>query len=154
MIRTIHLATDHAGFDMKTFLKSELLNSGYHIVDHGANAYNQEDDYNEYIYAASKAVSENPQSERAIIFGGSGQGEAMMANRVTHVRAAVYTHYNLDIIKLSREHNDANVLSIAARFLSNQEMLKSVLLWLETEFSQEQRHQRRITKLDTLHTHE
>ncbi len=145
---TIHLATDHAGFEMKEFLKDALLELGYTIIDHGADIYDEDDDYNDYISLAAQAVANGDDDQRAIIFGGSGQGEAMMANRFPGVRATVYYHFDPEIIKVSREHNNANVLSIGARFLSEEELIESVLFWLEMEFPGEERHQRRIEKLD------
>ena len=144
---TIHLATDHAGFEMKEFLKSALEELGYDILDHGAFEYDEGDDYPDFISLAASAVSENP-TDKAVIFGGSGQGEAMAANRYPNVRATTYYHFDPEIIKLSREHNDANVISIGTRFLSNEEVLESVLFWLEIPFSGEERHARRIEKIE------
>ncbi|MCI5051209.1 MAG: RpiB/LacA/LacB family sugar-phosphate isomerase [Candidatus Pacebacteria bacterium] len=144
---TIHLATDHAGFEMKEFLKTALEELNYNFVDHGADVYDQNDDYPDYIKLAAGAVSQSTQ-DRAIIFGGSGQGEAIVANRYPNVRATTYYHFNPEIIKLSREHNNANILSIGARFLSNEEMLESVLFWLEIPFTEEERHIRRIEKIE------
>ncbi len=144
---TIHLATDHAGFEMKEFLKQALEKLEYTVVDHGADTYDPVDDYPDYIHLAASAVSINPH-DRAIIFGGSGQGEAMVANRYSNVRATTYYHFSPEIIKLSREHNNANVLSVGARFMDNQELLESVLFWLELPFLTEERHVRRIEKID------
>lgn len=145
----IHLATDHAGFESKEFLKDALQELGYDVVDHGAYEYNNEDDYPDYIRIAAEAVAENPGHSRAVVFGGSGQGEAMVANRISGVRATTYYHFDPEIIKLSREHNNANVLSIGARFLSHEEIIESVLFWLEIPFGYEDRHERRIEKIDT-----
>lgn len=147
---TVHLASDHAGFDMKQELLRWLRDHDYEVIDHGAQEYDSHDDYNEYILSAAKAVTDGDDFQRAVIFGGSGQGEAMMANRVKGARTSVYTHRNLDIIKLSREHNNANILSIAARFITNQDMIEAVELWLTTPFPGEERHVRRNTKLDSL----
>ena len=146
----IHLATDHAGFEMKEFLKEALIELDYEVVDHGNLEYEDGDDYPDYIEKAAREVSLDPNENRAIIFGGSGQGEAMVANRFSSVRATVYYHFDPEIIKVSREHNDANILSIGARFLSNEEMLESVLFWLEIPFSQEERHLRRIEKIEQI----
>lgn len=144
---TIHLATDHAGFEMKEFLKSALDQLGYTVIDHGNDIYDENDDYPDYISLAANAVSADP-DDRGIIFGGSGQGEAIVANRYPNVRATTYYHFDPEIIKLSREHNNANILSIGARFLSNEEMLESVLFWLEIPFVSGQRHDRRIEKIE------
>lgn len=145
---TIHLASDHAGFEMKEFLKNTLEELGYTLVDHGAYSYDEDDDYTDFVALAGEQVSLNPETDRAIIFGGSGQGEAMVVNRFPHVRATVYYHFDPEIIKVSRQHNDANILSIGARFLNNEEMLESVLFWLEIPFDGDERHQRRIDKIE------
>ena len=144
---TIHLATDHAGFEMKEFIKSALEELGYTIIDYGAFEYEEGDDYPDCIGLAASEISQNPE-DRAVIFGGSGQGEAMAANRYPNVRATAYYHFDPEIIKLSREDNNANMLSIGSRFLSNEEVLESVLFWLEIPFSDEERHLRRIEKIE------
>jgi ribose 5-phosphate isomerase B len=141
----IHLATDHAGFEHKEILKNFLLEKDYEVVDHGAYELSREDDYPDFIAPAAKAVSEDTES-KAIIFGGSGQGEAMVANRYKGVRCAVYYGGEKEIVTLSRKHNDANMLSIGAHFVDKQEMIDVVELWLNTDFSQEERHVRRINK--------
>lgn len=144
----IHLATDHAGFELKEILKKYLIELDYEIKDHGAFEYNDDDDYPDFIRPATEAVAKNPDTDKAIILGGSGQGEAMVANRLSGVRAIVYYGGPEDIIKLSREHNNANILSLGARFLSEEETKKAVKLWLDTAFSGEDRHLRRIKKID------
>ncbi|KKP97760.1 MAG: Ribose-5-phosphate isomerase B [Parcubacteria group bacterium GW2011_GWC2_36_17] len=115
----------------------------------GNFVYDENDDYPDWIFLAAHAVAEdlkNGVDSKAIVFGGSGQGEAIVANRVPGIRAAVLYNYNEDIIKLSREHNDANILSLGARFISEEDAKKAVKAWIETEFSREERHQRRIEK--------
>ena len=143
----IHIAADHAGFELKEKIKQFLSELGYEVRDHGAFKYDEKDDYPDFIRPAAEAVAKDPES-RGIILGGSGQGEAMVANRFKNVRAAVYYGGSEDIIKLSREHNDANVLSLGARFVSGQAALDMVKLWLDTGFSGEERHKRRIQKID------
>ena len=144
---TIHLATDHAGFEMKEFIKIALLELDYTVIDHGTDSYDPDDDFTDFIPLAAATVSENP-DDKAIIFGGSGQGEAMVANRYSNVRATAYYHFDPDIIKLSREHNNANILSIGARFLSNTEVLESVLFWLEIPFPGKEKYARRIENME------
>ena len=142
----IHIATDHAGLDLKEKVKSFLSNLDYEVVDHGAYEYDALDDYPDFIFPCAEAVSDDPNS-KGIILGGSGQGEAMAANRVKGVRAAVFYNGPDKIIKLSRQHNDANILSLGARFMTDQEMYKIIELWLSTKF-ESGRHERRIEKLD------
>ena len=142
----IHIATDHAGLELKEKVKSYLSKLDYEVIDHGAYEYDSLDDYPDFIFPCAEAVSNDPNS-KGIILGGSGQGEAMAANRVKGVRAAVFYNGPDEIIKLSRQHNDANILSLGARFMSDQEMYKIIELWLSTDF-ESGRHKRRIEKLD------
>ena len=142
----IHIATDHAGLELKEKVKSYLSKLDYEVVDHGAYEYEALDDYPDFIFPCADAVSDDPNS-KGIILGGSGQGEAMAANRVKGVRAAVFYNGPDEIIKLSRQHNDANILSLGARFMTDQEMYKIIELWLSTKFDSG-RHKRRIEKLD------
>ena len=142
----IHIATDHAGLELKEKVKSYLSKLDYEVIDHGAYEYDALDDYPDFIFPCARAVS-NDLNSKGIILGGSGQGEAMAANRVKGVRAAVFYNGPDEIIKLSRQHNDANILSLGARFMSDQEMYKIIELWLSTDF-ESGRHKRRIEKLD------
>lgn len=141
----IHLATDHAGFLHKEALKDALTKEGVEVIDHGAATLTPEDDYPDYIIPCAQAVAIDPDS-LGVIFGGSGEGEAMVANRVSGARAAVYYGGPVEILTLSREHNAANILSIGARFLSIEEMLQAVKLWAGTSFSKDERHTRRLQK--------
>ncbi|MEK7116690.1 MAG: RpiB/LacA/LacB family sugar-phosphate isomerase [Patescibacteria group bacterium] len=144
----IFFASDHAGFDMKNALIKYVKEFSYEVEDCGAYEFNPEDDYPEFIKKAAQAVSGATDGSMAIVLGSSGQGEAMVANRFPNVRVAEYYGGNLEIIKLSREHNDANVLSLGARFLSMNEVKEAVKLWLETKFSGEERHKRRIEQIE------
>ena len=144
----IYLASDHAGFELKNTLKIYLEGEGYMVTDMGPYKYDETDDYPDFMRPVAKEISKDPENNRGIIMGGSGQGEAMVANRFNGVRAAVYYAHNLDIIKLSREHNNANVLALGARFINNEEAKEAVKLWLETPFTKEERHVRRIKKID------
>lgn len=146
----IYLASDHAGFELKEKLKAYLQELGYEVKDCGAFSYDETDDYPDFIALAARAVSESPKNTRAIILGGSGQGEAMVANRFSGVRAAVYYGGGEKIITLSREHNDANVLLLGARFLTEEEAKRAVKLWLDTAFTGEERHQRRLKKIEEI----
>ena len=142
----IHVATDHAGLELKEKVKLYLSDLNYEVIDHGAYEYDALDDYPDFIFPCANAVSNDPES-KGIILGGSGQGEAMAANRVKGVRAAVFYNGPDEIIKLSRQHNNANILSLGARFMSEEEMYKVIEVWLSTDF-ESGRHQRRIEKLD------
>ena len=142
----IHLATDHAGLELKEKVKLYLSDLNYEVIDHGAYEYDALDDYPDFIFPCARAVAADS-SSRGIILGGSGQGEAMAANRIKGVRAAVFYNGPKEIIKLSREHNNANILSLGARFMSEEEIYKIIELWLEEPF-EGGRHERRIAKLD------
>lgn len=155
----LYIASDHAGFELKEKLKVFLQGLGYQTEDCGAFAYDENDDYPDFISVAAKKVAENPENSRGIVLGGSGQGEAMVANRIKGVRAAVFCGDKIPpapslyqregwgrILTLSREHNNANILALGARFLTEDEAKKAVKLWLETPFSNEERHVRRIAK--------
>jgi ribose 5-phosphate isomerase B len=147
-MNTIHLATDHAGFAHKEAVAAWLTEQGFVVVDHGATAFDAEDDFPDYISRAAKAVSHAPEATRAVIFGGSGNGEAMMANRFPGVRAAVYYGGVPEIVSLSREHNDANILSIGARFVSVAETKTAIETWLATPILPEEKRIRRNRKIE------
>jgi ribose 5-phosphate isomerase B len=153
----IYLGSDHAGFELKGKIKGWLSEWGYEIEDKGADALNSDDDFNNFVRPVAEAVAYDPQNVRGIVLGGSGQGEAMQANRVKGVRAAVYygpscakasEGHGLDIVRLSREHNDANVLSLGARFVNEEDAKEAIELWLKTPRSAKERYQRRNEKLD------
>lgn len=149
-IQKIVFASDHAGFYLKEKLISFVENLGFEVYDFGAKEYNKLDDYPDFISLAAEAVSKDPENTKGIILGASGQGEAMVANRHSHVRAAVYYGGQKEILSLSREHNDANILSLGARFLNKEEAKRAVQTWLETSFTGEERHLRRIKKIDSV----
>lgn len=158
----IFLASDHAGFDFKEKIKIYFKDKGYEVEDCGAYELNKDDDYPDFISKASEGVSKDPQS-RGIILGGSGQAEAMVANKFPNVRCALFytpavpiapaditgrvSTDPLEIIRLTREHNDANMLSLGARFLKEDEVFKILDMWLETPFSNNERHIRRLGKI-------
>src|SRR3989344_1540381 len=142
----IFIGSDHAGFELKQKLISFIGSLGHEIVDKGAFTHDEHDDYPDFIIPVAEEVVKDSTS-RGIILGGSGQGEAIAANRVKGARAAVFYGGPLDIVELSRENNDANILSIGARFVSEGEAETAVQLWLETPFSGDERHMRRIKKV-------
>ena len=146
----IHLATDHAGFAHKEAVAAWLRDEGYEVADHGATILDPLDDFPDFIVKAARAVSAGGRETRAIIFGGSGQGEAMLANRFPKVRAAVYYGGQAGVPALSRQHNDANILSIGARFVQLDEVKQAIREWLNTELLPEEKYQRRNRKIETI----
>ena len=146
----IHLACDHAGFQLKEVVRQWLEEQGSTVIDHGATAYNESDDFPDFISKAAQAVSANPAGVCAIIFGGSGQGEAMVANRYPPVRATVYYGGDDSIVMLSRQHNDANVLSLGARFVDIETTKRVISLWLAEPFSKDEKYERRNQKIERL----
>ncbi len=159
----IALATDHAGFEQLQKLKSYLESQGHQCVDFGPKQFDENDDYPDFIFPAAKAVAQGD-CECGIIWGGSGQGEAMVANRIKGVRCAVYygpakakrainaegdqAKDDLEILRLSRQHNYANMLSLAGRFLDDNDVQQAVATWLGTPITQVERHSRRVQKID------
>jgi ribose 5-phosphate isomerase B len=141
----IHLATDHAGFEHKESLKGYLLACGYEVIDHGDTILDENDDYPDFVTPFTMEVSKDVES-KGVVFGGSGEGEAMCANRIVGARAVVYYGGAKDILTFSRLHNNANILSIGARFVTPQEVNEAVDYWLGVEFSHEERHIRRLSK--------
>ena len=140
----VHIGSDHAGLELKTYLIASLTEDGHEVVDHGPDTYDAEDDYPVYCIPAAEAVVADPGS-LCIVIGGSGNGEQIAANKVVGTRAALA--YNLDTARLGREHNDANVIGIGARMHSRDEALEMVRLFLATPFSGDPRHVRRIALL-------
>jgi len=144
----IHIATDHAGFELKCKIFNYLIDEGHNVIDHGALSFDPKDDYPDYVLPCAKEVSKDSNS-LGIILGGSGQGEAIAANRIKGVRAIVYYGFEKKIPILSREHNNSNILSIGARFVSEQEIFETINKWMNESFAGG-RHQRRIDKLDSI----
>jgi ribose 5-phosphate isomerase B len=145
----VYIGSDHAGFELKGKLIPFLKNLGYEVVDKGDFEFNKNDDYPDFIKPVAEAVA-NEEGSLGIVLGGSGEGEEMSANKIEDIRAAEYYGGNLEIVKLAREHNDANILSLGARFISEDEAEKAAEIFLGTKFSGEERHLRRINKIDSL----
>ena len=145
---TIILAADHAGFDMKEHIKQFLEKNGHTFKDVGAYVFDSDDDYPKYMQDAAKMLLKTPDAV-GVVFGGSGQGEAMVLNRYRGIRAIVYTSSNPDIVRVGREHNDANVLSVGARLLSVAQVEVAIEVFFSTAFSGEERHRRRIEQIDS-----
>jgi ribose 5-phosphate isomerase B len=157
----LFLAGDHAGFRLKTMLFEHLQLLGHEVEDMGPAELDPEDDYPDFVTPLAHVVAQNHDTY-GIICAGSGQGEAMCANRVPGIRAAVYygkmeassaldsegahSEDGYDAIRLPRKHNNANVLSIGARFVSPMDAEEAVRVFLSTEFSTDERHARRLAK--------
>jgi ribose 5-phosphate isomerase B len=144
----IFLGADHAGWELKGQLKTYLRELGYEVNDEGAFTYDEDDDYPDFVNIVARQVQSDPDNHRGIVIGGSGQGEAICANRLAKIRAVVYYAEAPEIIRLSRLHNNANILSLGARFISVEQAKTAVQLWLSTNFSAEERHIRRNRKID------
>lgn len=159
----VAITTDHAGFEALKELRVYLESMGHECIDYGPRQFDADDDYPDFIFPAARAVA-NGECERAVIMGGSGQGEAIAANRIKDVRCALFygpvlakepidAEGNMsddpyEIVRLSRTHNNANVLSLSGRFLTIDEMKEALRIWFSTEFTPVERHERRIRKLD------
>jgi len=157
----IYFAADHAGFNLKNALVEHVRNLGYDVEDLGAYEYNPEDDYPNFVTPLAEKVAADPDS-RGFIIAGSGEGEAMCANRIKDARAAVFygpmrvtealeiegghSEDGFDTVRLPRRHNDANILCIGARFVSGGEADEVVRIFLQTPFSGAPRHIRRLAK--------
>ncbi len=161
----VYLGTDHAGLEFKNSIKEFLTSEGHDVVDCGPEEYDANDDYPDFIGKAAKNVSITPGS-MGIVFGGSGQGEQMAANKFKGVRCALFyakavpaqaidvtgkqSSDPFEIIKLTREHNNSNMLSFGIRFLSIEDAKTAAKLFLETPFTNEPRHMRRIDKITAI----
>ncbi|MBY0376724.1 RpiB/LacA/LacB family sugar-phosphate isomerase [Patescibacteria group bacterium] len=159
----IYISSDHTGYEIKEKLNTYITELGHEVVDKGPFEYDGADDYPDFVKGMAEDVAMDRES-LGIIIGGSGQGEAMCANRVNGARAAVFygqaiAKSNIDIkggestdpfeiVKLARVHNNANILSLSARFLSLDEIKFAIELFIATKFLGEERHVRRIEKLD------
>lgn len=149
----VHVATDHAGLDFSRKLQEHLIAGGFEVIDHGPQEYDALDDYPSFCINAAQAVAtDRKQGVKSfgVVFGGSGNGEQMAANKVPGIRAALV--WNDATAYLAREHNDANVVSIGARQHDEETMLRLVDIFLSTDFTDEERHVRRIAQLGEYET--
>jgi ribose 5-phosphate isomerase B len=145
----LYLGSDHAGFFLKQKIKFFLNKKNIPYEDLGDFQKNTEDDYPDFILPVAKKVSRE-KNARGIIIGGTGQGEAMIANKIKGIRAAVYYGGSRKLVTLSRTHNNANILSLGVRFLTEKQALSALKIWLKTPFSNASRHARRIKKINKL----
>ncbi|MFC4224551.1 ribose-5-phosphate isomerase [Lysinibacter cavernae] len=149
----IHIATDHAGLEFSQQLQQHLAEAGHEVVDHGPKEYDALDDYPAFcINAAQAVVSDqiNDVDSLGVVFGGSGNGEQMAANKVVGARAALV--WNLSTAKLAREHNNANVISIGARQHTVDEAISFIDAFIAEPFPGDERHVRRIAQLGEYET--
>jgi ribose 5-phosphate isomerase B len=158
----VFLATDHAGLEIKNKVIEYLKSLGFETIDCGPFEFDKDDDYPDLISKAAQNVSDNPDSF-GIIFGGSGQGEAMVANKFKNVRCALFyseavpaqaiditgnrSTDSYEMLKLTRAHNNSNMLSLGIRFLTEEQILNAVKIFLESPFPGDERHVRRINKI-------
>lgn len=140
----IYIASDHAGFELKNVLKEFLSGKNTEVIDMGNRSFDGSDDYPDFIIPLAEKVAEEKES-LGIIIGRSGNGEAIAANKVKGIRAAL--GISPEMAKLAREHNHANILSLGAGFISFEEAIKTVEVFIETPFSEEERHVRRLSTI-------
>jgi len=143
----VHIASDHAGYELKAIAITHLENNGHEVIDHGALTYDPQDDYPSFCFEAAQATVNDPGS-LGIVIGGSGNGEQIAANKVRGARAALA--WNLQTARLAREHNNANVVGIGARMHTSEEALEIIDAFLAEPYSNDPRHQRRIEILADL----
>lgn len=153
----IFIGTDHAGYGLKEELVIALRADGYEVVDKGAFQYDEADDYPDFVIPVAAEVSKDPVNCRGIVLGATGQGEAIAANKFAHVRAIVYygqpncvVDDEADVIVRSREHNNANIVSLGARYLSTDQAVDAVKRWLATKYTAGERHVRRLSKIEAI----
>lgn len=158
----VYLATDHAGFELKNKVVEFLKKEGYQVEDCGPDTYDKDDDYPDFISRAAEKVSKNP-DDFGVVFGGSGQGEAIVANKFKNVRCALFygpvippiatditgktSDDPYEMLRLTREHNNSNMLSIGVRFMSAEDAMNAIKLFLNSKYSGEERHARRVKKI-------
>ena len=142
----IYLASDHAGFDRKEMIKEYIIDLGFDIKDFGADKLDPKDDYPDYAYPMAQAVAED--GEQGIVFCGNAEGVCVVANKVDGIRAAL--GYSAYAAESSRKDDDSNVLCIPGRALTDDEAKEIVKVWLETDFSEAERHKRRLKKIEEI----
>lgn len=144
----IHIATDHAGLELSQTLQAHLVSAGHEVIDHGPREYDALDDYPAFCINAAQSVARDERNgveALGVVFGGSGNGEQMAANKVQGIRAALVWSESTSV--LAREHNNANVISIGARQHTVDEAISFIETFIATPFSEDERHIRRIAQL-------
>jgi ribose 5-phosphate isomerase B len=143
----IYIGGDHAGYELKEKLKKYLTGLSHEVSDKGAHEASPHDDYPDFVMSVAREVAGDSEA-MGIVLGKSGQGEAMCANRIKGARAAVFYGGTFDLVKLAREHNNANILSLGAGFITEDEAKFAVELFINTKFSGDERHVRRLAKFN------
>ena len=147
MTKKIYIGSDHAGYELKEKLKIFIKSLNIEVIDKGAFSLNINDDYPDFIVPVAEAVVSDTDS-LGVILGGSGEGEQISANKVHGARAIEFYGGNLEIVKLGREHNNANILSLGARFIKEDDAKRAIRIFIDTPFGGEERHERRIEKIN------
>ena len=145
----IHIGGDHAAYELHQALVTHLRDAGHDVVDHGPFGYDAQDDYPVFVLRAAEAVAAE-EGSLGVVLGGSGNGEQMAANKVSGIRAALA--YNAELASLAREHNDAQIVSIGARFTPDAVAKEIVDVFVSTNFSDESRHSRRLGMVSAYET--
>ena len=169
VVMKIYLASDHAGFEFKNYIKDFLIKKGYDVEDCGPYVFDKNDDYPDFVSKAAEAVSKDPENSVGILAANTGQAEAMLANKYKNVRCALFyapavavgtvdvtgrkSTNPLEIINLAREHNNANMLSLSGKFMDIKTAEAVVELFLNTPFPGDERHVRRIEKIKKIEEH-
>lgn len=143
-MKKIYLSGDHAGFKLKNRIKMFLNKKGYDVQDFGPFKYNPRDDYPDFVIPMTKQIVKS--KGRGIIIAGSGQGEAILSNKLKSIRAGLYHGGNAKIVKIGREHDNTNILCLGSRLVKEAEAKKAINIFLTTEF-QRGRHLRRLNKM-------
>lgn len=162
----VYLATDHAGLTIKNKVIEYLKSLEFEVIDCGPFEFDKDDDYPDFISKAAEQVSKDPENSMGVVFGGSGQGEAIVANKFKNVRCALFyseaipvgaidisgnkSADSYEMLKLTRAHNNSNMLSFGIRFLTEEQILKAVKIFLESPFPGDERHKRRVEKISKL----
>ncbi|NCN53063.1 RpiB/LacA/LacB family sugar-phosphate isomerase [Candidatus Wolfebacteria bacterium] len=144
----IYIGADHKGFKLKEALRDSLNESGYEVVDVGNVVYDENDDYPDFASLVARKVSLDPENSRGILICGSGVGMSVVANRYQNVRAALVS--TPDQAMASKNDDNANVLVFSSDFVTENEAIKILTVWMQTPFSEEERHKRRLDKLANL----
>ncbi len=144
----IYIGADHRGFKLKETLKAYLVNSGYTVHDLGNEHYDENDDYPDFAIKVAEKVNEDPSNNKGVLLCGSGIGVDIVANKFKNVRSSLA--FSPDQVYMAKNHDDTNVLSLPAAYLEDEEAKKIVSVWLQTPFSNEEGHKRRLDKIKKL----